>query len=86
MQQKAFWQLLLGIMNELGYTRNCAYPCLYYKWHADHGLIGWLSFIDNMLIICHEQAMQNIKKQFTDTDTVDCDDIGEMKEYIGTKI
>ena len=71
-------------MNELGYTRNCADPCLYYKWHADHGLIVWLSFIDNMLIICHKQAMQNIKKQFTDT--VDCDDIGEMKEYIGTKI
>ena len=28
---KLFWQLLLGIMNELGYKQNRADPCLYYK-------------------------------------------------------
>ena len=47
------------------------------------GLIVWLSFIDDMLIVCMEDAMETIKKKFTET--VDCDDIGEMKEYIGTK-
>ena len=46
------------------------------------GLIVWLSFIDDMLIVCMEDAMETIKKKFTET--VDCDDIAEMKEYIGT--
>ena len=46
-------------------------------------IIGLL-FIDDMLIVCCEPAMQNIKKHFTDM--VDCDDIGEMKEYIGARI
>ena len=26
---KAFWKLLLGIMDELGYRQNCVDPCLY---------------------------------------------------------
>ena len=43
-----------------------------------------VSFIDDMLIGCAEVAMESVKKKFTKT--VDCDDIGEMKEYIGTKI
>ena len=37
-----------------------------------------------MLIVCLEDAMESIKKKFTVI--VDCDDIGEMKEYIGTKV
>ena len=28
---KAYWQLLLGIMNSMGYKRNRTDPCLYYK-------------------------------------------------------
>ena len=48
------------------------------------GLIVWLSFIDDMLIVCAENAMDSIKKKFMET--VDCDDIGEMNECIGTKI
>ena len=81
---KVFWKLLLGIMSELGYTWNRADSCLYYKWDPMIGLIAWLSFIDNMLIICKEEEMSKVEKQFTRT--VNCDDIGPMKEYIGTKI
>ena len=44
------------------------------------GLIVWLSFIDDMLMVCKEEGMAKVKKQFTGT--VDCDDIGPMKEYI----
>ena len=29
---KAFWGLLLRIMNSMGYKRNRTDPCLYYKW------------------------------------------------------
>ena len=79
---KAFWRLLLGIRSELGYEQNHANPCLYYKWHEKYGLIVWLSFIDYMLIVCMEDAMESIKKKFTET--VEFDDIGKMQEYIGT--
>ena len=71
-------------MNELGYMQNRADPCLYYKWDETFGLIVWLSFIDDMLIVCAQDTMDRIKKKFTET--VDCNDIGEMNEYIGTKI
>ena len=84
MQQKPFWRLILGIMNELGYKQNGLDPCLYYKWDEKFGLIVWLSFIDDMLIVCSEDAMESIKKKFMET--MDCDEIGEMKEYIGTKV
>ena len=47
------------------------------------GLIVWLSFIDDMLIVCAENTMDSVKKKFIKT--VDGDDIGEMNEYIGTK-
>ena len=36
---KAFWRLLLGIMNSMGYKRNRTDPCLYYKWDSTMGLI-----------------------------------------------
>ena len=81
---KAFWRLLLGIMNAMGYKRNRADPCLYYKWDSTMGLIMWISFIDDMLVLCNEKYMDDIKQKFTNT--VDCDDMGAMVEYIGTKI
>ena len=81
---KAFWRLLLGIMNSMGYKRNHADPCLYYKWDSTVGLIMWISFIDDMLVVCNEKYMDDVKQKFTNT--VDCDDMGAMVEYIGTKI
>ena len=71
-------------MNELGYVWNRVDPCLYYKWGPKLGLIVWLTFIDDMLIVCKEAGMNAVKQQFTET--LDCDDIGPMKEYIGTKV
>ena len=81
---KPFWKLLLGIMNELGYTWNRVDPCLYYKWDPMIGMIVWLSFLNDMLIVCKEEWMSMVKEQFTET--VNCDNIGPMKECIGTKI
>ena len=48
------------------------------------GLIVWLSFIDDMLIICKEEGMDMVKQKFTKM--VKCNDIGPMREYIGMKI
>ena len=71
-------------MNSMGYKRNRADPCLYYKWDSTVGLIMWISFIDDMLVVCNEKYMDDVKQKFTNT--VDCDDMGAMVEYIGTKI
>ena len=81
---KAFWRLLLGIMNSMGYKQNHADPCLYHRWDSTMGLIMWISFIDDMLVVCNEKYMDDVKQKFTNT--VDCDDMGAMVEYIGTKI
>ena len=59
---KAFWRLLLGIMNSMGYKRNRADPCLYYKWDSTMGLIMWISFIDDMLVVCNEKYMDDVKQ------------------------
>ena len=48
------------------------------------GLIMWISFIDDMLVVCNKKYMADVKQKFTNT--VDCDDMGAMVEYIGTKI
>ena len=48
------------------------------------GLIMWVSFIDDMLVVCNEKYMDDVKQKFTNT--VDYDDMGAMVEYIGTKI
>ena len=37
-----------------------------------------------MMIVCAEDAMDSVEKKFMET--VNCNDIGEMKEYIDTKI
>ena len=46
------------------------------------GLIMWISFIDDMLVVCDKTYMAKIKQKFTST--MDCDDMGAMVEYIGT--
>ena len=79
---KAFWRLLLGIMNSMGYKQNCADLCLYYRWDNTMGLIMWISFIDDMLVVCDKKYMARIKLKFTST--MDCDDMGATVEYIGT--
>ena len=35
-----------------------------HKWDKKFGLIVWLSFIDDMLIVCSEDTMESIKKEF----------------------
>ena len=68
----------------MGYKQNHADPCLYYKWDDTMGLIIWISFIDGMLVVCDKKYMAKIRQEFTGT--VDCNDMGTMVEYIGTKI
>ena len=67
-------------MDERGYKQNQVDPCLYYRWDLEIGLIVWLSFIDNMLVLCDKAGMAQTKEKFMKV--VDCNDIGPMQEYI----
>jgi Reverse transcriptase (RNA-dependent DNA polymerase) len=81
---KRYWILRLTVMDEMGFTRSKADPCLYYKWHPEHGLLLMMSFIDDVCIAGTRVGVEQVKAElFTH---FDCDDTGEMKEYVGNKV
>ena len=45
---KAFWTRLLIAFAQMYFKRNAADPCIYYKW-TKHGLVIWVSWIDDLL-------------------------------------
>ena len=78
-----FWKLLLSIMLKIGMKRNAVDPCLYYKW-TEEGLMIALSWVDDVLMCGPRSIVLSTKDDFMKE--IDCDDIGEMKEYIGSKV
>jgi Reverse transcriptase (RNA-dependent DNA polymerase) len=81
---KRYWILWLTVMDEMGSTRSQADPCLYYKWHPEHGLHLMMLFIDDVCIVGTRVGVELVKAElFTH---FDCDDTGEMKEYVGNKV
>ncbi|KAL7579260.1 hypothetical protein ACA910_011419 [Epithemia clementina (nom. ined.)] len=81
---KAFWKLLLWLMNIMKFERHKAEPCLYYRWTDEFGLIVWISFIDDMILFGTPEGVRYYKELFLQQ--VDCDDVGPLKEYLGAKI
>ena len=79
----AFWKELLECMRDMKYERSGADPCMYFKWTAV-GLIIWLSWIDDCMMWGNEPELLEEKKDFMSR--FDCDDVGELKEYVGCKI
>ena len=79
----AFWRELLRCMRHMGYKRSGADPCLYFKWTAA-GLVAWLSWIDDCMVWGHDEVVHQESKEFTSR--FDCDEVGEVKEYVGCKI
>ena len=65
------------------YKRSKADLCLYYKW-TETGLSLWISWIDDCLTVGKEKIALQAKKQMTQL--FNCDDTGEMQEYVGCKI
>ena len=57
--------------------------CLYSNW-TDDGLVLWLSWMDDCL--CLGEAEVVVKSKDGMLKRFDCDDIGEVKEYLGYKI
>jgi hypothetical protein len=79
----AFWRELLKALQDMKYTRSKADPCLYFSWTVD-GLIIWLSWVDDCLVVGKKEGVLKAKKQMTDR--FDGDEVGELKEYIGCKV
>ena len=67
----------------MGFKRSKADPCLYFKWTL-FGLVICLSWIDDCLCVGPKQGVIKAKQQMKDQ--FDCDDVGDLNEYIGCKI
>ena len=79
----AFWRELLKAFEQMNYLRSKADPCLYYKW-GDEGLALWISWVDDCLVAGPESVVTKEKAKMKQL--FDCDDIGELQEYVGCKI
>ena len=79
----AFWRKLIEAFWVMGYERSKGDPCLYFKWTNDV-ITLWVSWVDDCFV-CGEdsnvaQAKRDMKNEF------DCDDLGDLKEYVGCKV
>ena len=79
----AFWQELLKCMKSMDMSRSNGDPCLYFNWTNDH-LVLIASWIDDNLIVGDEKSVSETKNKLIKR--FECDDCGEIKEYIGCKI
>ena len=57
-------------------------PCLYFKW-SENSMVIMASWTDGNLIIGSKKAVTETKKQLMER--FECDDCGEIKEYVGYK-
>jgi hypothetical protein len=80
---KEFWLKLLEALRSMKYDRSKADPCFYFP-NAEHRLVIWLSWVDNCLICGKPEGVKHAKEEMMKR--FDCDEVGELKEYIGCKI
>ena len=58
-------------------------PCLYWRW-TEKGVVIWLSWIDDCLFVGPKEEVNKCTSRMNEL--FDCDDVGEMREYLGCKI
>jgi hypothetical protein len=78
-----FWRELLKAMYSMGMQRSHANPCLYFSWTED-GLVIWLSWIDDCLVVGSDKAVAKAKRAMMER--FECEDVGDIVEYIRCKI
>ena len=81
---KAFWTELLKAFGSMGCERSKADPCMYYQWTVGGSLMVWLSWIDDC--VCFGEQAEVEKSRDKMKQLFDCDDVGDMNEYVGCKI
>ena len=80
---KMFWQKLVSVLMSMGFKRSKADPCCYYKWEGN-ALVLILSYIDDIIAIGPKDNVLKVKAEFFKH--FQCDDLGELNEYIGVKV
>ena len=78
-----FYKDLLKAFRFMKYARNQADPCLYFRQVKDE-LVIWISWVDDFLLSGPNKRTQLAKIKMMSL--VECEEMGEMKEYIGCKI
>jgi hypothetical protein len=68
---------------DMQYNRSKADPCLYFYW-TTIGLILWISWVDDCLVA--GEKLEVLKAKGEMMSRFDCDEVGEMKEYVGCKV
>jgi Reverse transcriptase (RNA-dependent DNA polymerase) len=82
----AWWRIVLAAFGSMGYERSKVDPCLFYKWTERHGLQVWMTWINDSFACGTKEAVSEAKKQLHDCFKGECDDGGELQEYVGCKI
>jgi hypothetical protein len=78
-----FWKMLVMAMRHMGCNWSKADPCLFFKWTV-HGLVLWVTWVDDCLVCGKKEAVLEAKKDLMSR--FDCDEVGELTEYIGCKV
>ena len=79
----AFWRELLMAFKHMNFMRSKADPCLQFAWTKD-GLVLWMTWVDDCLCVGKKEAVLKAKKEMMKL--FECEELGEMKEYIGCKV
>jgi Reverse transcriptase (RNA-dependent DNA polymerase) len=78
-----FWRELVKVLTGLLFKQSSADPCLFFK-HVNGSLNIWISWVDDLLNVgeakVNEKEKEEFKKKF------DCNDVGELIEFVGVKI
>jgi hypothetical protein len=79
-----FWLFLLTIVHKLECQRSKADPCLYFKWTENGKLLLWFSWVDDCFMTGPKEDLFKFKAGVMNA--VECDDGGEIKEFVGCKV
>ena len=79
-----YYDKVVKVMRAMMYERSTADPCLFYRWDVKYGLSIWLTWIDDKLCIANKGSIKSEKNKLMQH--FKCDDVGEVKDYIGCKI
>jgi hypothetical protein len=67
----------------MGFRRSPADPCLYIK-NTSNDLVIWILWVNNCLLLGHYEDVSKYHKMMNNY--FDCNNIGELKEYVGCKV
>jgi hypothetical protein len=59
-------------------------PCLYYKWTETGAFLLWISWVDDCFLTGPTSELLKLKSDILSQ--VECDDGGELEEFVGCKI